>query len=151
MSQEVYYKQGVYPIKHKEKYVGTLPCIYRSSQEYCLMKWCDINDKVEKWSSESVTIPYRKPTDNKYHRYFVDFSVFYRNSDGSVQKYLLEYKPKKFTVRPEKTKRMSEKTYRYLCETYLINQAKWKAANEYARKHNAKFMVISEDSIGLTV
>ena len=149
-SSETYYRQGVYPIRNKEKYRGKLPCIYRSSQEYYLMKWCDVNDRIVEWSSESIAIPYRKPTDNRYHRYFVDFHMVYRASDGSTQKYLLEYKPKKFTRRPEKTARMSQKTYNYLCETYMVNQAKWKAANEYAKKHGAKFMVLSEDTIGLS-
>lgn len=147
-TQETYYKQGIFPIRHKEKYKGKMPCIYRSAPEYKLMKWCDVNSKIIEWSSESIVIPYKKPTDNKYHRYFLDFHVVFQNSDGSTQKYLLEYKPKKFTKKPEKSARMSQKTYNYLCETYMINQAKWKAANDYAKKHNAKFMVISEDSIG---
>lgn len=144
------YKQGVFPIKHKEKYHGILPCVYRSAPEYSIMKWCDTNDKVIEWNSESIVIPYKKPTDGKYHRYFIDFSVLYKNSDGTTQKYLLEYKPLKFVKKPIKSKRMSQKTYAYLVETYAVNMAKWSAAKEYADKHDAKFIVISEDSIGMT-
>ena len=44
---------------------------------------------------------------------------------------------------------MSAKTYNYLCETWITNQEKWKAAKKYASEHKGKFMVICEDSIGI--
>jgi hypothetical protein len=33
--------------------------------------------------------------------------------------------------------------------TYGINEAKWKAATEYCKDRNWKFMVITEDDLGI--
>ena len=43
---------------------------YRSSWELQFMKYCEGSDLVEKWSVESVAIPYISPKDGKQHRYF---------------------------------------------------------------------------------
>lgn len=114
------------------------------------MEWFDRNDFIVEWTSESVVIPYLKPTTNKIARYFVDFSVVFKESNGTLIKYLIEYKPKKFTVKPVKTKRMSDSTYFNLCQTYMINEAKWTAARLYSAKKNMKFVVITEQNLGVS-
>ena len=113
------------------------------------MLWLDRKDFILEWSSESHVVPYIKPTDNRIHRYFVDFSCAFRDKSGKVTKYLLEYKPYKQMFKPEKTARKSDKTYLTEVLNYSINQAKWSAAKQYASANNMKFLVINEKDIGI--
>ena len=52
------FSQGIYKIKHPEKYVGSKDPTYRSSWEYTFMSFCDNNPSVQQWASEPVRIPY---------------------------------------------------------------------------------------------
>ena len=58
------------------------------------MYYCDHTEKVVEWSSEEIAIPYRSPKDNRYHLYFPDFYMKVRNTNGSIQSYLVESEPK---------------------------------------------------------
>ena len=61
---------------HPEKYAGDpTNIVMRSSWETRFASWCDKNPSILKWQSEETVIPYRCPTDNKIHRYFVDFQI----------------------------------------------------------------------------
>ena len=66
-------------------------------------------------------------TDNKIHRYFIDLFVEMDNGECI----LVEIKPKKETNPPKKP---SRKTKRYINEvvTFVKNQSKWEAANQFA-------------------
>lgn len=112
------------------------------------MKWCDHNNNVIEWGSEELVIPYRSPVDGKIHRYFVDFYIKVKTPTG-IQKYLIEIKPAKFTREPQVPQR---KTKKFLQEvmTWGVNQAKWKAANEFCLDHNWKFMILTEKELGIT-
>lgn len=143
-----YYKQGVYPIKNPQKYKGILPAIYRSQPELSIMIWMDKNDRIVEWTSESVIIPYIKPTDGKIHRYFIDFSCKFRENNGSITKYIIEYKPLKQTQLPIPSNRKKERTFLMEQMNYAINMAKWKAAREYARSEGLKFLIITEKDLG---
>ena len=148
--KEQQYTQGRYVAKNPKKYTGSQPILYRSRPEYLIMRWMDNNPNVLSWASETDVVWYQKSLDKgRSHRYFLDFTCEYKNKDDSVTKLFIEYKPKKFLKKPEKTKRMSTKTYNYLCETWITNQEKWAAAKQYAEAHKGKFMVICEDSIGI--
>jgi hypothetical protein len=142
-----YYKQGVFTPKHPEKYKGTYPIFYRSSPEFLLMKFADANSKILYWQSESVPIPYIKPTDGKIHRYFIDFTFYLQEKDGTLSKYLIEYKPFKQTLLPVKGKKR-DRTFLTEQMNYVINQAKWKAAREFANYHGMKFLVVTEKDLG---
>jgi hypothetical protein len=61
---------------------------------------------------------------------------------------IIEVKPKKQSVEPEKKKRVT-KQYIQEVMTWGVNQAKWKAATEYALDRGWEFMVITEDHLGL--
>lgn len=113
------------------------------------MKWCDYNPSVLEWGSETIIIPYKSPVDNKLHRYFVDFYVKVRDKEGKITKYLVEIKPEKYTKPPDIPQR---KTRRFLEEvfTYGTNQAKWKAANEFCKDRNMKFLVLTEADLGIS-
>ena len=128
-----------------EKYTGDpTTIIMRSSWETKFASWCDKNPSIVKWSSEETVIPYRCPTDEKIHRYFVDFKI--TTSVGKT--YLVEVKPSKQTQPPEYPGR---RTQRYLVEslTFMKNQAKWKAADEYAKDRGWEFKIITEYELGL--
>jgi len=93
-------------------------------------------------------IPYRCPTDNKIHRYFVDFQIQVQQRDGNLKRYLVEIKPANQCVPPEYP---GKQTKRYIAEsmTYIKNQAKWKAASEYAKDRGWEFKIITEKELGL--
>ena len=52
--------KGSYLIQNVEKYIGITPILYRSSWEFAFCRFCDMNDKVVKWSCESLEILCRK-------------------------------------------------------------------------------------------
>jgi hypothetical protein len=138
---------------HKRRYIPVFPekytgdptnIIMRSSWETKFASWCDKNPSIVKWSSEETIIPYRCPTDQKIHRYFVDFKITTTNG----KTYLVEVKPSKQTQPPEYPGR---RTQRYLVEslTFMKNQAKWQAADSYAKDRGWEFKIITEYELGL--
>ena len=134
---------GRYPVKNPGKYEGDYTKVYyRSLWELQVFKWCESNEQVIKWNSEETVIPYRCKTDNKIHRYFVDVKV--KLTNGTT--YLIEIKPKKETTPP---KQPSKKTKKYITEvmTYVKNQSKWDAAEEYCMTRGWKFVVWTEDTL----
>ena len=142
-----HYKQGFFSPRNPKKYIGDpTNIVYRSGWEKRVMEWADTNPNIKRWSSEEIIIPYKSPVDNRYHRYFVDFYVEALRSNGETVKMLLEVKPKAQTLEPAPAKR---KTKRYITEvvTYGINQAKWKAAEEYCKDKGWQFMLITEDQL----
>ncbi len=140
---------GLFKPKHPEKYVGDpTNIVYRSSWEVKVMSWLDNNDSIITWASEELFIPYISPVDNRWHRYFPDFLVKYRTKDNKLSTMMLEVKPKKQTAQPDPQKR---KTKQFINEvkTWGVNQAKWKAANEYCLDRGWEFKLITEDHLGL--
>ena len=110
-AKENQYTQGRYVALNPKKYVGTQPILYRSRPEFLIMRWMDLNENVVSWASESDVVWYQKSSDHgRSHRYFLDFTCEYKNKDGTTTKLYIEYKPKKFLKKPERTKRMSAKT-----------------------------------------
>lgn len=141
------YKQGFFKPLHPEKYRGDASnIVYRSGWEKRVMDWCDVNKNVLSWSSEEVIIPYKSPVDNRLHRYFVDFYVEALDTNGDKQIYLLEVKPAVQTKEPKKPGR---RTKRYITEvmTYGVNQAKWKAAEDYCKHKGWTFKLITESDL----
>lgn len=141
--------QGKYSPKFPEKYRGN-PCeiYYRSSWERKFCVYCDTNEKIIEWSSEEKCIPYKSPIDNRIHRYFPDFLIKVKESDGSIKKYMIEIKPSKQTIPPPKPKRQTQK---YIAEVYEYakNQSKWEAAREWCADRGYEFKVITEHELGI--
>lgn len=143
------YYQGKFKPKNPQKYVGDpTDIIYRSSWELKFMIWCDTNTAVSRWSSETTIIPYICPTDNRPHRYFVDFKIQVKDKTGVLKTYLVEIKPDAQTRPPEQPKR---KTKRYITEvmTWGKNDAKWKAAREYCKDRGYEFVILTEHHLGI--
>jgi hypothetical protein len=109
--------------------------------------WCDKNPSIIKWNSEETIVPYRCPTDDRIHRYFIDFKIQVKSNTG-LKTYLVEVKPSKQTIAPVFP---GKRTQRYLVEslTFIKNQAKWKAANEYAKDRGWEFKIITEHELGI--
>ena len=138
---------GKFSPKNPTKYLGDpTNIIYRSLWERRVMVHLDENPGVVKWSSEEVVIPYLSPVDNRWHRYFPDFYVQTKNKQGMLESRILEVKPKSQAVAPKAKKRVT-KQYIQEVMTYGINEAKWKAATEYCKDRNWKFVVLTEDDI----
>lgn len=141
------FKQGVFIPANKHKYKGTLPILYRSSFELKYARWCDHNPNVLTWGSESVIIPYSNPLTGNISRYFVDFNVTIKAKDGTIKKYLVEIKPSIQTV-PPKPSRNTKSLLKKQAE-YIKNRAKWAAAEQYAKKQNKEFVILTEKHLGI--
>ena len=141
----------------KSKYKPSFPKKYkgdpnniicRSSWERRFCNWCDLNENIVAWGSEEFCIPYRSPVDGRVHRYFPDFIIKVKEQSGDIKTYVIEVKPKKQTKEPKKPSRT---TKRYINEvkTYAVNQAKWKAADEWCKDRMIEFKIITEDHLGI--
>jgi hypothetical protein len=142
------YKQGIYKPAHPEK-CHTKQNVYRSSYELAFMRWADNNPNVISWSSESVVIPYLKPTDGRIHKYFVDNTITLKDPQGNIHKYLIEIKPAKSLQPPKKTGRKKPQTLLMESKTYAVNLAKWEAAKKWAEKKGYKFIILTEKELGI--
>jgi hypothetical protein len=142
------YKGKYQPINPKKYRGDPTNIIYRSLWERKFMVYCDSNENILEWGSEEIALPYRSPIDNKIHRYFPDFYIKVKESNGSIKKYLIEIKPKKQTIEPIPQKRRT-KGYIYEVYEYAKNQAKWKAAEEFCKDRGYEFKVLTEDHLGI--
>lgn len=143
------YHQGKYKIKNRDKYLGDPDnIVYRSSWELKVLQWLDNHPDVISFSSEEIVIPYISPADGRYHRYFPDFFVKIRSKDGTIKSMILEVKPHAQAIEPVKKTKI---TKRYINEvvTYGVNQAKWKAAEEYCKDRKWEFKVLTEHDLGI--
>ena len=120
--------------------------IYRSLWERRFMVFCDNNESVISWGSEELVVPYRSPIDNRMHRYYIDFVVKYKNNKGFSETRLIEVKPQKQCVPPEKPKKIT-KAFLNEMKRYGINNAKWKAAKEFAENRGWKFQILTEKEL----
>ena len=142
---------------YKGKYQPTFPrkykgdptnIIFRSLWEKKFMNYCDKNKNVLEWNSEEIVNPYRSPVDNRIHRYFPDFYMKVRESNGTIKNYIIEVKPLKQCSPPKKPKRQT-KGYLREAYTYATNQTKWKMAREYCKDRQWEFKVVTEKELGI--
>jgi len=131
------------------KYVGDpTNIIYRSLWELRFMRYLDSHPNVTQWASEEITIPYFSPVDKKIHRYFPDFWVRTKSSDGSINTMIIEIKPDIQTRLPVK-KEKSNRRYINEVKTFGVNTAKWKAAEQFCLDRKWQFKVLTEKELGL--
>jgi hypothetical protein len=144
------YHQGKFHPQNPEKYKGDYKnIIYRSSWELKFMRYCDRNQNILEWGSEEFYIPYYDPTTKKVRKYFPDFIMKVKESNGSIKKYIIEIKPKNQTIPPVKTPKKRNKTFITEALTYEKNIAKWKAAKEFCDDRMIEFKIITEVELGL--
>lgn len=149
-------KSGWYKILNPEKFVKPLDeymksykdghVNYKSSLELAGVRYADFNKHIVKWSLEPFAIKYVKPSDGKKHRYYIDMFIEFKTGE----KFLVEIKPKSQTVPPAKPKKNTQKNqmnYQKALMTYHINSAKWKAAREFAKINNMRFIILTEEHL----
>ena len=135
------FAHGKYNLKNQEKYIGLKTPTYRSGWEHAFMRLCDEHPNVAKWASESIKIPYRHPFTGKYTIYVPDFFVVYVDKNGRKHAELIEVKPAAHSTM-ERAGRSYKKQ-----QQVIINNAKWEAANAYAKQQKIKFRVVSEEQL----
>jgi len=149
MPRDSKYNQGKFHPQNPQKYKGNVNnIIYRSSWELKFMQWCDRNENILEYGSEEFWIPYISPVDNRVHKYFPDFIIKVRENSGNTKNYVVEVKPQRQAVPPKQKSRVT-KSYLYEAQTYAVNQAKWKAAEEWCADRLLNFMVITEKELGI--
>jgi len=140
------WQQGLYEVKHPDKYAGDLTKVtYRSSWELESFRFCDNNPNVIQWSSEEIAIPYSKPTPSgsfKPAKYYPDLYIEYINTKEKRCKVLIEIKPTKQT-RPSRAR--NPKTKMFENQAYLINELKWEAARNWCLVKGIEFRIITEN------
>lgn len=132
--------QGFYDILNPNKYVGTKRPRYRSGWEHSFMRFCDTNDNILQWASESIQIPYKHPLTGKQTIYVPDFLITYRTRNNTMKAELIEIKPKGQSAI---TERMKPKERAIVA----INYAKWDAASKWCQRQGLTFRVITEDDM----
>lgn len=167
-SEKVKFKQGYYHPMHPEKCLSKIN-IYRSGWELFFCQYCDRNESIVRWASEPVSIQYYNPVANlekckaegknpqdprnwKLCNYHTDFWIEVLSEDKqSVKKIFIEIKPYAQTQPPKpisETASIKEhRAYNRQAETYLVNQAKWKAATKQFGERGCQFMVVTERSL----
>lgn len=153
--------KGKFRPNNPEKYKGDpTGIIYRSLWELKVFRQLDMHPDVIEWSSEEIIVPYMNPTkknkDGSYgrmSRYFPDIVVRKRLPNGTTQTMMIEIKPKGQTKLPDISKKnktpSGRVSRRYLNEvkTYAVNEAKWKAAEEFCKDRGWAWLIMTEDHI----
>jgi hypothetical protein len=132
--------QGAYKIINPAKYVGRGTPRYRSGWELSFMRFCDTNDNVLQWASESINIPYRHPLTGKQTIYVPDFLVVYKTKDNTVKAEVVEIKPSGQSMITEKQNGKER-------AIVAVNYAKWAAANVWCQRQGLSFRVITEQDM----
>ena len=135
-----HWAQGNYDIINKAKYAGKGTPRYRSGWELSFMRFCDTNDHILQWASESIAIPYKHPLTGKMTQYIPDFLITYRTRNNTMKAELIEIKPKKQSVIESK---MSSRERAVVA----VNYAKWHSATIWAKRNGMTFRVITEDDM----
>lgn len=139
-----------YPVQNPHKYLGDPDnVIIRSSWEARVFDFCDNNQHVLAWASEEkeFVIPYMKPHPTGGYtpaNYFPDLYIEYVDRNGDIHKEIFEVKPKKFT---KKSRSRKEETKNFENYQYIVNMAKFQAAELWCKQRGYKFNILSEDSI----
>ena len=129
--------QGPYTVTNPAKYVGRGTPRYRSGWEHAFMRFCDTNENILQWASESIQIPYRHPLTGKQTIYVPDFLVVYRTKNSTVKAEVIE-------IKPEGQSMITEKQSGKERAIVAINYAKWGAANLWCQRQGLTFRVITE-------
>ena len=122
--------KGKYVPKNKDKFLSKRTPIYRSMWERRFMIYCDKSENILEWDSESIHIPYISPKDDRWHNYYPDFYIKYKDKHDSIINAIIEIKPSFQTL-------------------WDVNDAKWKACQKYCDENNMDFKVLTEKELFL--
>lgn len=113
---------------------------YKSGLELKAFKYADLNPRISEWSLEPFHIPYLSPLDGKMHRYFPD--IWLKFETGTI--FIVEIKSSSETRKPSP----KDKAYGRKMQTWLINHAKWQAAQAFCKQRAANFVILTEKTLG---
>ena len=143
--------QGKFKPKKPKKYKGDpTQIVYRSLWEKKFMEYCDLTESIDQWQSEEFWIPYKNPIDNRTHRYFPDFFIKYKDKTGVKRSMVIEVKPKRQCKEPVRNPKRKTQAWYYEVKAWVINQAKWKAAQNYCADRKYEFKIMTEDDLGIS-
>ena len=117
--------KGKFTPQNKQKFLSKRSPVYRSMWERRFMLYCDRSENIMEWDSESIHIPYLSPKDNRWHNYYPDFYIKYKDKNNKVIKALVEIKP-------------------HFQKKWDINLAKWEACQKYCYEQDLDFRVLTE-------
>lgn len=120
--------KGKYTPKNKHKFLGGRAPIYRSMWERRFMIYCDKSESIFVWDSESIHIPYISPKDDRWHNYYPDFYIKYKDKTDRIITAIIEIKP-------------------YYQKRWDVNIAKWKACEKYCSENDYEFKVLTEKEL----
>ena len=134
------FAQGQFVVKNPHKYAGKGAPRFRSGWEFAFMTFCDNNEHIVQWASESISIPYRNPITGKQSIYVPDFFITYRTKNNTMIAELVEIKPKAQAVM-ELARSQQEKA------AVALNMCKWAAAQAWCKRMGATFRLLTEEEI----
>ena len=151
--------KGKYELIHPEKYIGHSIPIYKSKWEQKVFYAFDRNPYVLRWGYECIDIFYHHPFYMQFTKYLPDIFCEVVMENGKQQQFLIEIKPTKYCVMPKEPK-MPKKgnaqssqryqkalaRYEYTKRDYLVNMAKWEAAQLWCMKNNVMWRILNEDN-----
>ena len=120
--------KGEYIPKNKHKFLSKLSPTYRSMWERRFMIYCDKSENILEWDSESIHIPYISPKDDRWHNYYPDFYIKYKDKHDSIINAIIEIKPS-------------------FQKKWDVNIAKWDACQKHCDKKNMEFKVLTEKEL----
>ena len=135
-----HWAQGQYVVQNPAKYVGKGTPRFRSGWEHSFMRFCDSNDHILQWASESIRIPYLHPLTGKMTTYVPDFLITYKTRDNTLRAELIEIKPKGQSSITEGQKPRDR-------AVVAVNYAKWASAQKWCKQHGLTFRVLTEDDL----
>ena len=139
------YRQGYFKPINPKKYIGDAKnIVYRSWLEFRFMSRLDTDPTITKWASEEFFIPYTIPGERKSRRYFIDL-FFEKTINGKSKKFICEVKPHAQCSPPKKTG--TQKRYLTEAAAYSMNRAKWKAAIQWGKERDCKFIIWTEKDL----
>ena len=144
MSERTQKYKGKFKPENPKKYMGDSDnIIYRSMWERRCMKYFDINPSILQWASEEVVIPYYDSMTKKVRRYFPDFLIKVKTSEG-INTHLIEVKPSKDLRPPVGGKGKKRSTVLYEMKTYQMNRDKFASARKWCDDRNITFDIWTE-------
>ena len=89
------------------------------------MIYCDKAPSILEWDSESIHIPYVSLKDDRWHNYYPDFYIKYKDKNDRIIKALIEIKPS-FQKKSD------------------VNIVKWDACQKHCDKKNMEYKELTE-------
>ena len=70
-----------------------------------------------------------------------------KQNSGGIKKFIIEVKPKYQCKPPVKNPKRKTKKWYNDVKNYVINEAKWKSANEFCLDNGMEFKILTEEHL----